>query len=58
MQLLGFTAAAMVAFLFVYSMDLGGAVSALAFLLVLFIGALLHAWRPLVEWLRGPAAKL
>ena len=28
------------------------------FLLILFIGALLHAWHPLIEWIRGPSAKL
>lgn len=58
MQLLGFTTAAMMLFMVGFALDLGGAVSVLLFLLVLFIGALLRAWAPLVEWIRGPAAKL
>jgi hypothetical protein len=58
MQLLGFLAAAMFAFMVAFALDLGGAVSAIIFLLILFIGALLHAWHPLVEWMRGPSAKL
>ncbi|MCB0877157.1 MAG: hypothetical protein KDB46_13295 [Solirubrobacterales bacterium] len=58
MQLLGFLAAAMFAFMVSFALDLGGAVSAMIFLLILFIGALLHAWHPLVEWVRGPSAKL
>ena len=28
------------------------------FLLILFIGALLRAWQPLIDWARGPASKL
>lgn len=58
MQLLVFTTLAMVAFLVGFAFDLGGTVSVLIFLLVLFIGATLRAWKPLVEWARGPAAKL
>lgn len=58
MQLLGFTTAAMMLFMVGFALDLGGAVSVLLFLLVLFIGATLRAWAPLVEWIRGPAAKL
>ncbi|HET6830277.1 MAG TPA: hypothetical protein VFH44_02905 [Solirubrobacterales bacterium] len=58
MQLLGFLAAALFAFIVGFALDLGGAVCAMLFLLILFIGALLHAWRPLIEWMRGPAAKL
>jgi hypothetical protein len=41
-----------------FALDLGGAVAAMIFLLILFIGALLRAWHPLIEWMRGPAAKL
>jgi len=41
-----------------FALDLGGAVCAMIFLLILFIGALLRAWQPLIEWMRGPAARL
>jgi hypothetical protein len=58
MQLLGFTTAAMMLFMVTFALDMGGAVSVLVFLLVLFIGATLRAWAPLIEWIRGPAAKL
>ncbi len=58
MMLLGFTTAAMFLFMVAFALDLGGAVSVLIFLLVLFIGATLRAWAPLVEWARGPASKL
>ena len=58
MQLLGFLAAALFAFMIGFALDLGGAVCALIFLLILFIGALLRAWQPLIEWMRGPAARL
>ena len=58
MQLLGFATAAMMLFMVGFALDLGGAVSALLFLLVLFIGATLRAWSPLIDWIRGPAAKL
>jgi hypothetical protein len=58
MQLLGFAALAMFAFIVGFALDLGGAVCAMIFLLILFIGALLHAWQPLIDWARGPAAKL
>jgi hypothetical protein len=58
MQLLGFLAVALFAFIVGFALDLGGAVCAMIFLLILFIGALLHAWRPLIDWMRGPAARL
>ena len=58
MQLLGFTIAAMMLFMVAFALDLGGAVSVLLFLLVLFIGATLRAWAPLIDWIRGPSAKL
>jgi hypothetical protein len=58
MQLLVFTTLAMVMFMVGFALDLGGTVSVLIFLLILFIGATLRAWRPLVEWARGPSAKL
>jgi len=58
MQLLGFTTAGMILFIIAYALDLGGTVAVLIFLLVLFIGALLKAWAPLVAWARGPSANL
>ncbi len=58
MQLLAFAAIAIFAFMIGFAFDLGGAVCAMIFLLILFIGALLRAWHPLIEWARGPASKL
>lgn len=59
MKLLVFTVAAMVAFMVAFGgFDLGGTVSALVFLLVLFIGALVWAWQPLIDWMRGPSSQL
>lgn len=59
MKLLVFTVAAMVAFMVAFGgFDLGGTVSALVFLLVLFIGALIWAWQPLIDWMRGPSSQL
>ncbi|MBA2523502.1 MAG: hypothetical protein H0V25_09245 [Solirubrobacterales bacterium] len=58
MQLLGFTTAAMMAFMVAFALDLGGAVSAVIFLFIIFIGATLRAWQPLIEWIRGPAARV
>ena len=37
-----------------FALDLGGAVCAMIFLLIVFTGALLRAWQPLIEWARGP----
>jgi len=58
MQLLVFTAVGLVVFLLAISFDLGGAIGALLFLLILLVGAALRAWAPLVERIRGPASKL
>jgi hypothetical protein len=58
MQLLVFTVVGFVLFLIAIGLDLGGTVAALIFLTVLLVGATLRAWAPLVDWLRGPAAKL
>ena len=58
MQLLVFAAIAMFAFMIAFAFDLGGAVCALLFLLIIFTGALLHAFRPLIDWVRGPSSKL
>lgn len=58
MQLLVFATVAMVMFMVGFALDLGGSVSVLIFLLILFIGATLRAWQPLVEWIRGPSSEL
>lgn len=58
MQLLVFATLAMVAFMVAFALDLGGTLSAMIFLLVLLIGAMLRAWQPLVDWARGPSSKL
>lgn len=58
MQLLVFTVVGLVLFLLAIGFDLGGTVGALIFLTVLLVGATLRAWAPLLEWIRGPAAKL
>ena len=58
MQLLVITAVALVAFLVFIALDLGGTVGALLFLLILLVGGILRSWAPLVDWIRGPAAKL
>jgi hypothetical protein len=52
MQLLVFTALGLVAFLIAYAFGLGGAVSALIFLTILFTGALIRVFRPLIEMLK------
>ena len=58
MQMLVFTAVAMFAFMIGFALDLGGAVCALIFLLIVFTGAMLHTFSPLIDWLRGPSSKL
>ncbi len=58
MQLLVFLAIALVGFLVFIAIDLGGTIGALLFLLILLIGGMMRAWAPLVEWVRGPSAKL
>lgn len=58
MQLLVFTTIAMMAYIAGIAIDLGGAVSSMIFLLILFIGATMRAYRPFIEWLRGPSANL
>ncbi len=55
MQLLGFTTVGMMLFMVAFALDLGGTVAALIFLLVLFIGAMLRAWAPLIAV--GPRAE-
>ena len=52
MQLLVFTVLGLVAFLIAYAFGLGGAVSALIFLTILFTGALIRVFRPLIEMLK------
>jgi len=58
MPLLVFTAIGLFAFMIGFALDLGGAICAMIFLLIVFTGALLHAWHPLIEWVRGPSSKL
>ena len=58
MMLLVFTTVAMMLFMLFIALDLGGSLAFLMFLLVLFIGATLRAWAPLIEWVRGPSSKL
>jgi hypothetical protein len=58
MQLLVFIVLGLVAFLLAIGFDLGGTIGALIFLAFLLIGGTMRAWSPLIEWLRGPAAKL
>ena len=58
MQLLVFTAIALFAFMIGFALDLGGAICAMIFLLIVFTGALLRAWHPLIELARGPSSKL
>jgi hypothetical protein len=58
MQLLVFTVIALVALIVAVALDLGGTLGALLFLTILLVGAILRAWASLVDWIRGPAAKL
>jgi hypothetical protein len=58
MQLLVILAVALVAFIVMIGIDIGGTLGAMLFLLIILIGGILRAWAPLVEWARGPAAKL
>ena len=52
MQLLVFTVAALCALVTGYAIGLGGAVSTIAFLGILFVGVLIRVWEPLLERLR------
>ncbi|HYU60290.1 MAG TPA: hypothetical protein VEK39_06000 [Solirubrobacterales bacterium] len=52
MQLLIFAVAGMVAMLIAYAFGLGGAVSSLVFLTILFVGGLLRVAGPLIERLK------
>lgn len=52
MQLLIFAVLGMIAFLVAYAFGLGGAVSALIFLTILFTGALVRVARPIIDRLR------
>jgi hypothetical protein len=58
MMLLVFATVAMMLFMVTIALDLGGTIAALVFLLVIFVGATLRAWAPLVEWVRGPSANV
>jgi len=52
MQLLAFAVVGMVAFLIGYALGLGGAVSSLIFLAILFTGATLRVAKPLLDRLK------
>lgn len=52
MQLLVFTVVALCALVFFYAIGLGGAVSTIIFLAILFTGVLIRAWEPLLAKLR------
>lgn len=58
MQLLVFTVVGLVLFLVAIGIGLGGTLAVLVFLTVLLVAAILRAWTPLIEWIRGPAARL
>jgi len=51
-QLLIFTVLGMVAFLIAFAFGLGGAVSALIFLTILFTGGLVRVARPIIDRLK------
>jgi hypothetical protein len=51
-QLLVFTVIGLVAMLIAYAFGLGGAVSALIFLTILFTGALIRVFQPLIDLLK------
>lgn len=58
MALLVSTAIGLILLILAVGLDLGGAIGAMLFLLVLLAGGTLRAWAPLIEWVRGPASKL
>jgi hypothetical protein len=51
-QLLVFTVVALCALVTGYAIGLGGAVSTIAFLGILFVGVVIRVWEPLLERLR------
>lgn len=53
MQLLAFAVVGMIGFLIAYAFGLGGAVSSLIFLAILFTGTTLRVSQPIIDWLRG-----
>lgn len=53
MQLVVFTVLGAVIFLIAYTFGIGGTVSAMIFLTVLFIGAALRVMQPMIDWIRG-----
>ena len=52
MQLLVFSVIALCALVTGYAIGLGGAVSTIIFLTILFVGVLIRVWEPLLERLR------
>lgn len=57
MALLVSTAIGLIVFVLAIGFDLGGSIGAMLFLLILLVGGVLRAWAPLIEWVRGPAAR-
>jgi hypothetical protein len=51
-QLLVFTVVALCALPTFYALGLGGAVSTIIFLAILFVGIVIRVWQPLLERLR------
>lgn len=58
MSLLVSTAIGLIVFVLAIGFDLGGSIGAMLFLLILLAGGTMRAWAPLIEWIRGPAARL
>ena len=58
MALLVSTAIGLIVFVLAIGFDLGGSIGAMLFLLILLVGGVLRAWAPLIEWVRGPSARL
>jgi O-antigen ligase len=51
-QLLVFTVVALCALPFFYAIGLGGSVSTIIFLTIMFVGVLIRVWQPLLDRLR------
>lgn len=58
MSLLVSAAVGLIVFVLAIGFDVGGSIGAMLFLLILLAGGVLRAWAPLIEWVRGPAARL
>lgn len=53
-RLLAFTTLGFMALLAAYTLGLGGQVGVIIALTIIFVGALLEAWQPLIDWLTEP----